>query len=208
MLTKFRSLLGISHHELVFMRRIEALANSISPLLSSGRVLDVGCGNGMLGAFIMQRRDDVDIVGIDVHLRPRTHIPVKKYDGSRIPFDDSEFDSVMAVDVLHHIDQPEKTIAECLRVTRGTVVIKDHLYANPIDYVLLCAMDWVGNVPHGVRLPYNYFSRQKWTAYLEKCGAEEICRQEYVEGLYSAPLQWFIGRRIQMVSQIKNGTTA
>ncbi|MCA9907930.1 MAG: class I SAM-dependent methyltransferase, partial [Anaerolineae bacterium] len=190
------------HDKHVFQRRIQALARAIGPKLESGHVLDVGCGNGQLAALIMTQRDDVDIVGIDVHLRPESYVPVAHYDGEHIPYDAGMFSSVMIVDVLHHTDDPVNVLRECLRVSRGGIVVKDHFFSNPLDRLLLRGMDWVGNAPHGVRLPYRYFTRTSWAQALESAGAHEVMREEVVSNLYPQPFQSLIGRRIQFVAQL------
>jgi ubiquinone/menaquinone biosynthesis C-methylase UbiE len=190
------------HGQIVFQRRVRALCAALAPLLKPGKVLDVGAGSGMLAALIMQQRADVQITGIDVHLRPESFVPVTQYDGSHIPHEDNSFDSVMIVDVLHHTDDPARVLAECLRVSRGVVVIKDHFQENALEHAVLRGMDWVGNKGHGVRLPYNYFSRASWASALRQIGAREHLRQEAVTGLYPQPFQALIGRRIQFVAQV------
>lgn len=78
-------LLGEIHHQLVFNRRIRAIAQAIAPYLPSGRVLDFGAGNGELGALLMTMRLDIDVLGVDVYMRPIRYIPIVAYDGEGIP---------------------------------------------------------------------------------------------------------------------------
>jgi hypothetical protein len=40
--------------------------------------------------------------------------------------------------------------------------MKDHRTARPLAHLTLRFMDWVGNKPHGVALPYNYWSEAQW----------------------------------------------
>lgn len=195
-------LLGKLHHQVVFQRRIQALVNAIAPLFETGDVLDVGSGNGMLAQLIMQQRPELNISGIDVHLREKSFIPTTKYDGQTIPFPDASFSSVMIVDVLHHTDNPVHVLRECLRVSRGVVVVKDHFYANPVERQLLRLLDWVGNAPHGVRLPYNYFTRAEWASYMTSCGCRELKRMDSVPNMYPPLFQQIIGQRIQFVAQL------
>src|SRR5262249_40440783 len=125
-------------------------------------VLDVGTGDGSIAALIMGRRRDVSVQGVDVLLRPETRIPVKVFNGHHLPFDDSTFDCVMFVDVLHHTENPRSQVIEATRVAKHHVIIKDHLLDGLLAAPVLRLMDWVGNRGHGVALPYNYLPRCDW----------------------------------------------
>ncbi|GJL73562.1 MAG: hypothetical protein NMNS01_27610 [Nitrosomonas sp.] len=197
-----RELAVKSHHKTIFKRRIQALTKAIVPHLKPGQILDVGCGNGMLASVVGQQRPDIEIQGVDIYLRPKSYIPVKQFEGDTLPFDDNTFTSVMIVDVLHHTDNPAIILAECLRVSSEIVVVKDHLYRNSWEHMLLRGMDWVGNAPHGVRLPYNYFTPQTWLDCLKEAGLHETSRINFVSGLYPQPLQWIAGGRIQFISTL------
>jgi len=76
------SVVGAIHERLVFDRRTQVLAKSLSLFLPpQATVLDVGCGDGSIDALILERRPDVSIRGIDVLLRPDTKISVDRFDG-------------------------------------------------------------------------------------------------------------------------------
>lgn len=192
-----------THNDMVFLRRIKAIAHMLEPHLGAGLILDVGCGDGSLAAYLQTLRSDIRFVGVDVGIRPETRIPAVKYDGIHLPFDDDTFDGLIIVDVLHHTNDPIRVLSECLRVSRGSVLVKDHFYRNILQHLILRAMDWVGNAPHGVPLPYNYFRRVEWEGFLQLLGAEEVTRQAEIANLYPPPAQWLIGRDIQFLSQIK-----
>ncbi len=120
-------LLAGLHGSLVFNRRARVLSERLAQMLPpNATVLDVGCGDGSIDRLIGERRPDVTISGVDLIVRPRTHIPVTAFDGKRIPFEDGAFDIVMFVDVLHHTDDLETLLREARRVARRAVVLKDH----------------------------------------------------------------------------------
>ena len=101
------STIGVLHEKLVFNRRVEILAGWFARLAPrSARVLDVGCGDGLISAVLQSRRPDLIVTGIDVLPRSHTHVPVDMFDGSTIPFDDQSFDLVLFSDVLHHTADP------------------------------------------------------------------------------------------------------
>ena len=147
------------HGRHVHTRRVRRLTELLSDTLpSKGKILDVGCGDGLLARCIGERLEaNHRIEGIDVLVRQSTQVPVTHSNGSTIPFDDNTFDAVMFVDVLHHTDDPMVLLREAKRVTRGTIVIKDHTMNGLAAGSTLRFMDRVGNARTGVSLPYNYW---------------------------------------------------
>ncbi|HEY7864032.1 MAG TPA: class I SAM-dependent methyltransferase [Thermoanaerobaculia bacterium] len=183
------SLAGAVHGGLVFPRRIRVLAGHLAELLpASGRVLDIGCGDGSLALRVAQARPGLQLRGVDVLVRENTRIEVERFDGHLLPYPDLAFDAAMIVDVLHHTDDPEGLLAEAARVA-PVLVIKDHLADAPLAGMRLRLMDFVGNARHGVRLPYNYWTRRRWEEAFEQLGLRvEQWRGEL--GLYPPPASW------------------
>ena len=192
-------MLGAVHDKLVFGRRVRRLATVIAERLpADARVLDVGCGSGDLAVLIMQMRPDVTIEGIDVLVRPDTAIPVHAFDGAHIPFADNAFDAAIVVDVLHHTDDPEAVLAEIARIA-PMVIIKDHLRDGLAANTTLRFMDWVGNAAHGVRLPYNYLSRNEWTRIWRTLDLG-VSRFATRLSLYPRPFSWVFDRGLHFVT--------
>lgn len=192
-------MLGAVHDKLVFGRRVRRLAEAIADRLpANARVLDVGCGSGDLAVLIMQKRPDVAIEGIDVLVRPNTAIPVHAFDGAHIPFSDNAFDVAIVVDVLHHTDDPAAVLAEISRVA-PMVIIKDHLRNGIAANTTLRFMDWVGNAAHGVRLPYNYLSRNEWASIWQTLdlGVSKFATRL---SLYPRPFSWVFDRGLHFVT--------
>ena len=199
------SLVGGLHASLVFRRRIRVLASHIAPLLPRGAtVLDVGCGDGLLGRTIRNERPDVVLTGMDVLVRPTTHIPVQQFDGRTIPMGDRSVDVVLLVDVLHHADDPIRLLMETARVARQAIIIKDHIQAGWFDRQTLRLMDWTGNAAHGVALPYNYWSAKEWTLALQRIGAAiETWNTEL--HLYPWPASALFDRSLHFVARVGAG---
>lgn len=194
-----RKLVGALHAPLVFDRRTRVLSGELAALLPPGAsVLDVGCGDGTISAMIGTARPDASIHGVDVMLRPQTRIPVEVFDGRTLPSADKSVDVVMFVDVLHHTDDPMVLLREAARVARKMVLLKDHTRDGLLAGARLRFMDWVGNAPHGVVLPYNYWSEGQWLAGFEALGLTvEAWRSEI--GLYPFPVSLVFGRGLHCI---------
>lgn len=195
--------IGTMHGSLVHGRRVRAIAAAIAPMLEHGwRVLDIGCGDGSLAARVMERAPGVEIEGYEVTARPKTAIPVSLFDGRTIPRPDRSADAVMLVDVLHHTDDPTVLMREAARVARHAVVIKDHRMERPLAGPTLRFMDWVGNKPHGVVLPYNYWPQSRWREAWNDLGLSPD-RYETRIGLYPWPFNWCFELGLHFVARLR-----
>lgn len=195
--------LAFLHRHSVFGRRVRVLAQRLAPLLPrDATVLDVGCGDGSIDRLIAEHRPDVRIEGIDVRARPDAAIPVREFDGATIPYGDDAVDVVMFVDVLHHTDDPSRLLREAVRVARRAIVIKDHTREGVLAVATLRLMDWVGNAPHGVALPYNYWREAEW---LEVFRRLEVTPSIWIRriGLYPPPASWWFDRSLHFVARLE-----
>jgi len=189
------------HNKFVFGRRTRILSDWFARLVpSNSRVLDVGCGDGLISSLLQAKRPDLTIQGIDVLVRSGTRIPVTSFDGTHIPFPDNAFDAVLFSDVLHHTDDPAILLREARRVA-GQIVIKDHNCDGLAAHQRLRVMDWVGNARYGVALPYNYWTSQRWNEAWLKIGLriEEMIADI---GLYPPPLSWIFGAKLHFVARL------
>jgi SAM-dependent methyltransferase len=157
------SWMGNWHRAFVFRRRTRVLAELlVAQIPPRASVLDIGCGDGTIGSLIAKARPDISIQGVEFLARPECKIECRAFDGISLPFPDSSFDVCLFVDVLHHTEDPGVLLREAARVSRSSVLLKDHLDENLFDDITLRLRDWVGNWPHGVMLPYNYQSGKEW----------------------------------------------
>jgi SAM-dependent methyltransferase len=86
------------------------------PFLDQGRVIDVGCGVGHSYRLLGPR----ETVGVDLHpsvLEGQERETVEA-DMRDLPFPDGEFDGAIAVHSIEHVPDPDRALAEMVRVLK------------------------------------------------------------------------------------------
>jgi SAM-dependent methyltransferase len=147
------------------------------------------------------------VQGVEVLIRPGCKIECHTFDGHTLPFPDNSVDVCLLVDVLHHTSDVRVLLKEAARVTRASILLKDHLSENALDHATLRLMDWVGNRPHGVTLPYNYQSRAEWQVHFAATGLETVAFTSDLP-LYPAPFSAIVGRKLHFIAALVKGKPA
>jgi SAM-dependent methyltransferase len=198
----FLKLTGAVHQQCAHSRRVRVLAKSIHDLgLAPGRWLDIGCGDGRLAQAVMNLSPDVEIVGVDVKPRGDAVIPVGAIDGHHLDYPDATFTGAILVDVLHHAEDPAAVLAEASRVSRRTIIVKDHLCRNMVDRLILSFMDWFGNAPSGVECPQHYLSMDEWNVLFHRTGLNpEVLRIKL--GLYPVAFRLLFDRGMHFITRL------
>jgi SAM-dependent methyltransferase len=92
------------------------------------RALEVGCGEGVIADKLQRRADEVVALDLpDAGLRAWwQRYPGPRYlhgDAHHLPFEDGQFDLVVAVEVLEHLHDPVQGLREMARVSRRHLVL-------------------------------------------------------------------------------------
>ena len=112
---------------------------------------------------------------------------------------------LLFVDVLHHTEDPLSLLHEAVRVTRQSIIIKDHAISRMFAAQILRFMDWVGNARYSVSLPYNYWPREKW---LDTFNSLHLSISVWNSdlGLYPLPADLVFGRSLQFITRLECGS--
>jgi 2-polyprenyl-3-methyl-5-hydroxy-6-metoxy-1,4-benzoquinol methylase len=167
-----------------FERTLDELFTQAAP----SSVLDVGCGEGVLTEQWADRIAPGRIVGIDLDDpkladewagRQRPNLTFAPMEVEDLRFADDEFDLVAATEVLEHVTDPERALAEMARVAgRHLLVSVPH---EPLWRGLNMArgayLRQLGNTPGHL----NHWTRRSFVSLLERYG-------EVVE--IRAPFPW------------------
>jgi SAM-dependent methyltransferase len=190
-------------HRPIYNARLRELVRCISPHLErDDRILDVGCGVGTLAKALIDAPNapqGLVAEGLERVVRGGEPITVHAYDGGTMPFEDDTFDIVIVADVLHHEPNPDQLIAECARVSRRLVIIKDHQVQGVAAQQRISFMDWAANAPYGVPCLYRYNTPSGWTDALTKHHLDPVERFDTMK-LYPPIVNTIFGGQLQFMT--------
>lgn len=97
----------------VYVEKMRVVRTFLDVLPPGSRILDVGCGEGLLVEEYRTRGRD--IVGLDLHYES---VAVRRGDITQMPFADGAFDIVLALDVIEHLNfaDQERAVIEIERI--------------------------------------------------------------------------------------------
>ena len=106
-------------------KRAQGMLKEIESYLVDGqRIIDMGAGACNLEEILLKRGFDITPVDVE-NISFVDGIEPTLYDGSKLPFKDSEFDTALILTVLHHTKNPVQIIQEAMRVANNIIIIED-----------------------------------------------------------------------------------
>ncbi|MGA2447321.1 MAG: class I SAM-dependent methyltransferase [Polyangiaceae bacterium] len=113
----------------LLMRGFLDTVGSLFARIAPGSALEVGCGEGLLAQHLATTGPpplrfvlcDIDIRRISPHVDRR--FERQEASAYELPFADATFDLVICCEVLEHLRDPSRAIAEAARVARRAVLV-------------------------------------------------------------------------------------
>lgn len=101
--------------------------------IARGRVLDIGCAGGWARHTVSAQ---CDYVGLDYPLTAQGIYGTRPdvfADGASLPFHEDSFDTILLLEVLEHVAEPERVLSEIARVLKSGGIL---LLSMPFLYPL------------------------------------------------------------------------
>ena len=148
--------------------------------------LDVGCGEGVLTERFADRLGSGQVVGVDLddaklrgewEKRSRPNLEFRALEGADLPFAKNEFDIACAIEVLEHVPDPERTLAEMVRVASSHVLVsvpREPMW-RALNMLRGAYVHQLGNTPGHV----NHWSRGAFLDFVNKHGQIEAIRSPF-----------------------------
>jgi methionine biosynthesis protein MetW len=136
-------------------RTMEAIAQLVP---AGARVLDLGCGDGSLLAYLQAQRGcsgygiEIDDANVLACVRKDVNVIQLNLDEGLAAFDDASFDVVLQIDTLQHLRNAEVMLRETARVGRIGIVAFPNFGHWPNRLSVLG-----GRMPVTRRLPYQWY---------------------------------------------------
>jgi 2-polyprenyl-6-hydroxyphenyl methylase/3-demethylubiquinone-9 3-methyltransferase len=134
------------------------IASEIARVVGAqARVLDLGCGAGLLANDLAAR--GYRVAGLDstpenldvARARDATRsVEYRRGDATCLPYADASFDVVCAMDLLEHVDHPERLVAEAARVLAPGGMFFFHTFNRTwqANLIVIKGVEWfVKNTP-------------------------------------------------------------
>jgi 2-polyprenyl-3-methyl-5-hydroxy-6-metoxy-1,4-benzoquinol methylase len=149
-------------------------------------LLDVGCGEGVLTAQWAQRLQTGHVVGVDLEdpklraewsRRALPNLSFQAVDATELPFEDDSFEVACAIEVLEHVPDPERTLAEMVRVAQRWVLVsvpREPLWRG-LNMARGAYLRELGNTPGHV----NHWSKRAFVEFAGRHGRIEEVRSPF-----------------------------
>ncbi|MEE8408525.1 MAG: methyltransferase domain-containing protein [Myxococcota bacterium] len=167
---------------------------ALAPLDWSGRILDLGCGDGLFGEIVFSGRNVVGVDGDAYELglaRQRgVYRELVRGDIHSLPLPDASFDHVFSNCVVEHLDDPPRVFREVRRVLqpggRFVFTVPSERFAELLTGSRVLARlrrydlsRFYGDLANRILDQKHTLSEKQWRALLEPAGFDRITARYY-----------------------------
>jgi SAM-dependent methyltransferase len=163
----------------LYRRVVDGYFQGLARLLPNpqpARVLEVGCGEGHIAGWLMEHLAPKPLVAVDVAPRmlARAQLRYRSVEfacasATDLPFDDGQFDLVVFLEVLEHLQDPRGALAEARRICSGQLVAS--VPREPVWRILNVARgaywrrwgDTPGHLQHWSKRTFLALLQEHWT---------------------------------------------
>lgn len=154
------------------------------PELTGKRILDVGCGLGMMMEYFASRGNDVvgiDIVPQAVRANMSRGLHVVEADARAIPFKTDSFDMVYSLGVIEHFEETQQALQEQVRTCKpGGIVVAVVPYLITPYYWAGRLLNRLAQKEFDLLVTYGKpFSKKRLASKMEAAGCEQILTKPY-----------------------------
>ncbi len=142
------------------------IATLVKKIGNKAKVLDIGCGAGLLTNPMAKA--GFDVTGIDIskaslqiatQFDKTNSVRYAQADAYELPFEEQTFEGVTAMDLLEHVEKPEKVVREAARVLKPGGLFFFHTFNRTfLSYLMVIkGVEWfVKNTPKNMHV-YDLF---------------------------------------------------
>lgn len=163
-------------HDGRFVQPMYAALISELEEISSGRLLDIGCGNGDFFELIKDK--GLELHGVDL-AENMVRVARQRYgaiaeiilaDAENLPYQDGMFDIIICNASFHHYTNPKAVLAQMRRVLKdnGMVLIGDPWLPQPLRGL----MNYFTKYSH--EGDYHFYGKKEMKILMAECGLELI----------------------------------
>lgn len=156
-------------------RAVSYTVNEIESFIEpDDKILDIGSGTGITAEQISKKLK-VEVEMVDVVNKSKVNLPLKIYDGKKLPYDNRTFDVSLLIYVLHHTEDARLVLNEAKRVTKKYIIVyEDIITRNPFDKISTFFHGLVFEKTWNLRNRASFKSEKEWAKLFEELGLKII----------------------------------
>jgi SAM-dependent methyltransferase len=168
--------------------RAKKIAQQISPYLLGKRILDLGCGDGMVMNFVEGKEYEVKLADVSNYVDHRINYPFTLLRAPKLKDIACVFDTVLLLTVLHHSSDPEDVVEGLSSLKANRIIVIESVLEIPSSSSPLACLlakhdfeihlafaifaDWFYNrvLHEDVLVPYNLGTVADWHKLFHRYG--------------------------------------